>query len=69
MTPAETNKYLKQYIQIKSLQIDFSVNKLKAMILNSNLPIDEAESFCLVLNEIEKDNYKVKLSNILEFEI
>jgi hypothetical protein len=60
MTQAESNKYLKQYIQIKSLQIEFSVNKLKSMILNSNLPIDEAESFFLVLNEIEKDNYKVK---------
>ena len=60
MTQAETNKYLKQYIQIKSLQIEFSVNKLKAMILNSNLSIDEAESFFLALNEIEKDNYKVK---------
>jgi hypothetical protein len=60
MTQAESNKYLKQYIQIKSLQIEFSVNKLKGMILNSNIPIDEAESLFLVLNEIEKDNYKVK---------
>ena len=60
MTQAEQNKYLKQYIQIKSLQIEFSVNKLKAMILNLNLSIDEAESFFLVLNEIKKDNYKIK---------
>jgi len=60
MTQAENNKYLKQYIQIKSLQIQFSVNKLKAMILNSSLSIDQAQSFFTILNEIEKDNYKVK---------
>jgi hypothetical protein len=57
---ATTNTYLRQYIKIKAAQIDHSIHKLKKLILNSNLHIDEAGKFYEVLNEIEKDNFKVK---------
>lgn len=53
-------KTLREYIPIKQKQTELNIQALKTLVLASNLTLDEAGKFFEVLNQMEKENFKIK---------
>lgn len=53
-------KTLREYIRIKQNQTELNIQALKTLFLASNLTLDEAGKFFEVLNQMEKENFKIK---------
>lgn len=53
-------KTLREYIRIKQKQTELNIQALKTLVLASNLTLDEVGKFFEVLNQMEKENFKIK---------